>query len=257
MQNQETEHYWDQVALQISNRDELNIIAGDNEPYYHYKRKLFLKLLDKIDFEGKSILEIGSGPGGNLFHISGKNPGKLAGVDISAEMIALSGKLLKGKNIEIKKTDGHHLPFEDRSFQLVFTSTVLQHNTDEQLLKNLIKEITRVASKEIIIFERIEKNLQGHESNVGRPVSYYEELFKTNGFSLKSAEFLKIQASYFVCGAIRKIFNSKKRKEGEPVSRLSYFLESASLPITKLIDPLIPSHRDLGMLRFRAEHRIK
>jgi hypothetical protein len=59
------ETYWDNVAENISFRQDLKIIAGDDEPYYRYKRRRFLELLDSINFSDKTVLEIGSGPGGN------------------------------------------------------------------------------------------------------------------------------------------------------------------------------------------------
>ena len=155
-----TEAYWDKVAQEIGSREDLKIIAGDDEPYYRYKRKLFLKLFDTIDFRNKSVLEIGSGPGGNLHHLTQKGCNRIAGVDISPQMVQLSKKLLEGKGVEITKIDGVRLPFDNNSFDVVFTSTVLQHNTDEAMLKQLMNEIGRVAASEVILFERIEKNDQ-------------------------------------------------------------------------------------------------
>jgi hypothetical protein len=52
------EPYWDNVASHISKREYSNVIAGDDEPYYKYKRKLFLKLFDTIDFSNKKGFRI-------------------------------------------------------------------------------------------------------------------------------------------------------------------------------------------------------
>lgn len=246
-----TEKYWDEVANQISNRSDVQLIAGDDEPYYRYKRKLFLRLFDQIDFTNKTVLEIGSGPGGNLAFLSTKNCREITGVDVSAKMIEISKKLLAGKNIAVVKINGIDLPFDNNKFDIVFTSTVLQHNTDEIQLKELIQNICRVSANEVIIFERIEKKIKGHETNLGRPVEYYSLLFKPHGFILTETKFLKIQASYYVCGAIRKLFNKREKKEGEPISKISYIMEKIALPFTKLIDKILPSNRDLGMLHFK------
>jgi len=245
------EIYWDKVAEYINMRSNVKTIAGDDEPYYRYKRALFLKWLDKIDFSNKSVLEVGSGPGGNLKYLSDKNCREIAGVDISSKMIEISKRLLKETNISLYKIDGAELPFGNNKFDIIFTSTVLQHNTKEAQVKALIKNICRVAKNEIIIFERIEKKIKGHQSNIGRPVEYYSSLFEENDFTLIETKFLKIQASYYICGIIRKLFNRKERKEGETISRISYFFETITLPITKLLDKIIPSKRDLGMLRFK------
>ncbi len=105
------EPYWNEVAKRISRREEEKIIAGDDEPYYRYKREKFLKLFDKIDFQDKIVLEVGSGPGGNLFEILKKQPKELHGVDISHGMVDLSRKILNRKRVVINKTDGQNLPF--------------------------------------------------------------------------------------------------------------------------------------------------
>jgi ubiquinone/menaquinone biosynthesis C-methylase UbiE len=245
------EHYWDTVAENIKARENLKIIAGDDEPYYHYKRRRFLNLLNTIDFTDKTILEIGSGPGGNLEFIYNKGCKKITGVDISKQMILLSKELLSGKNIDIIKINGTDLPFEDKAFDIVFTSTVLQHNTNEEELHHLINEICRVAKDEVLLFERIEKKIKGHETNLGRPISYYERLLKENDFKLTTSNAMPIQVSYLVCGAIRKLFNRSNRKEGEPLSRFSIALEKLLLPVTSKLDKIALRKRDVMLLEFK------
>jgi len=39
------------------------------------------------------------------------------------------------KDIQVQKINGTKLPFSDDEFNIVFTATVLQHNTDEVILK--------------------------------------------------------------------------------------------------------------------------
>lgn len=91
------ETYWDTVAENINARQGLKLIAGDDEPYYRYKRRRFLELLNTINFADKTVLEIGSGPGGNLDFIFRKGCNKITGVDISQQMVLLSKGLLAGK----------------------------------------------------------------------------------------------------------------------------------------------------------------
>ena len=244
------ETYWDRVAETIDERNHVKIIAGDEEPYYRYKRKLFLKLLGSFDFENKSVLEVGSGPGGNLEFIYSKGCKKITGADISAQMIELARNNLVGKEISLVKTDGTHLPFADQSFDLVFTSTVLQHTTNVEILNRLIAEICRVGIREIMLFERIEKTIKGHESNLGRPVEYYQDLVEAHGFTIAGMKSLPLQASYYTCGAIRKLFNKASRKEGEPLTKFSLALQRLVLPLTSVLDRIILSRRDVMMLRF-------
>jgi len=44
-----------------------------------YKRKKFLQLLQSIDFKNKIVLEMRSGPGGNLEEVYRQNPKELQG----------------------------------------------------------------------------------------------------------------------------------------------------------------------------------
>ena len=245
------EIYWDTVAENIYSRKGLKTIAGDDEPYYRYKRRRFLELLNTINFADKTVLEIGSGPGGNLDFIFSKGCKKITGVDISQQMVSLSTELLAGKDIDILKINGKDLPFEDKAFDVVFTSTVLQHNTNEEMLHKLIKEICRVVKDEVLLIERIESRIKGHETNLGRPIAYYENILKANNFKLTGSLSLPIQASYFVCGIIRKLFNRSERKEGEPLNGLSIAMEKLTLPFTSVLDKVVPSNRDVMLLKFK------
>lgn len=244
------ETYWSEVAERIQQRGEGNVVAGDDSPYYRYKRARFLEMLNNTDFAGKKVLEIGHGPGGNLAEVLKHNPAKLTGVDISENMIALAKENLNSSKIEFYKTDGVTIDFPDQSQDLVFSATVLQHNSDEEMMKAMFKEMLRVSKEKVIIFERIEKVLKGDDLCVGRPVSYYEEIANQAGFKLQNASFINIQISYLVCGAIRKLFNPGSRKEGEKLNSFSEFMQKACLPITKQLDKIFTAKRNLGKLVF-------
>jgi ubiquinone/menaquinone biosynthesis C-methylase UbiE len=87
------EKYWTEVGQRIQERDQgENVIAGDDEPYYRYKRERFLSMLKTVDVSNKSVLEIGCGPGGNLLELLQTNVKSLAGVDISQQMVNLAKK---------------------------------------------------------------------------------------------------------------------------------------------------------------------
>ncbi|MBT8229932.1 MAG: class I SAM-dependent methyltransferase [Bacteroidia bacterium] len=249
MSNYHPEPYWSDVAKRIDARSGDNIIAGDDEPYYRYKKKRFLDMLMSIDFSGQKVLEIGSGPGGNLKAIDEKGQyDLLMGVDISDEMIKVAKKRVPG--VEIIKINGTELPFENHSFDYVFTATVLQHNTDDKMMKSLLKEICRVSAKKVFLFERIENEIKGDALCLGRPVRYYEDICKEAGFMLSGKEFINIRSSYYISGLIRKLFNPSSRKEGEPLSSVSIILQKMTLPFTKLLDKIFKSKKDVAKLEF-------
>jgi ubiquinone/menaquinone biosynthesis C-methylase UbiE len=244
------ETYWSEVGQRIEERDKgENIIAGDDEPYYRYKRKAFLKLLNQVDFKGKTVLEIGNGPGGNLLEVWKHKPKKLTGVDISEQMVRLAKNKVPAE-VDVIKINGTELPFKDKTFDIVFTATVLQHNTDEGMLKQIMQELSRVSRDRVYLFERIESKIEGDDLCLGRPVEYYASIMDKFGFKLKSTEFINIRASYYVSGAIRKGLNRKDRKEGEPLNKPSELLQTITLPVTSALDKVFKSNKDIGKLEF-------
>ncbi len=249
--NYHPEPYWSEVAKRIRERHGQNVIAGDDEPYYRYKRKRFLEMLDSLDVKDKSVLEIGHGPGGNLRFIYEKRPSRLEGVDISSDMVEMATKNLEGRKIGLTKINGTQLPFEDQTFDLVFSATVLQHNTDEEMMAKLLTEMCRVSKHRVVLFERVDKTLKGDELCKGRPVDYYGEIVKKSGFTLEETEFINIHLSYLVCGAIRKGLNSKRRKEGEPLNSTSEALQKLNLSWTRWVDPLFKVQRDVAKMVFK------
>jgi ubiquinone/menaquinone biosynthesis C-methylase UbiE len=250
--NYHPEEYWSEVGKRIEERKGKNVVAGDDEPYYRYKREEFLKLLKEVAFKDKSVLEIGNGPGGNLVEIYKLLPKRLVGVDISEQMVKLAKEKVS-KEVEVIKIDGTTLPFKDKEFDLVFTATVLQHNTDEEMLKKLVKELSRVSKSRVILFERVENEIKGDDLCQGRPIKYYETLLKESGFKLRSTKFINIRISYYVSGMIRKGLNRRDRKEGEKLNFISEMLQKISLPITSIIDKVVKSNKDVCRIEFVRE----
>jgi SAM-dependent methyltransferase len=246
--------YWSEVAEQIRQRGKKNFLAGDDSPFFRYKRAKFLSLFTQLPFSNKIVMEVGSGPGGNLNELTQKDIKKIYAVDISASMIELAKANLSDhpnfNKIEFVHINGQEIPLPDRSIELAYTVTVLQHNTNEQMLKRLIDEICRVSAKDIVIFERIDSKIKGNELCYGRPIEYYSSLFSSNGFTLQRSAFLNIRISHFVCTAISKIFNKPGRKEGEPLSGLSVTLQKIALLITRPLDKVLKDRREVAMLWF-------
>lgn len=244
------EPYWSEVAKKIADRGTGdNVIAGDDEPYYWYKRRCFLKMLQELQLEGKSVLEVGCGPGGNLLEILKQAPKRLEAVDISSDMIALAQQKV-GTDVAITKVSGTQLPFVDNSFDVVLTVTVLQHNTDHTMLEALLREIGRVAKQQVVLFERVEDPLKGDALCEGRPFSFYHKLLGSRDYSLTHKSFLDVRVSYMACGVIRKLFNPSSRKEGDPLTVLSIRLQKIALLFTKPLDKIFKAKRDLAKMVF-------
>ncbi|MEO7984235.1 MAG: class I SAM-dependent methyltransferase [Bacteroidota bacterium] len=249
------ELYWDEVAKQIERRTGESLVAGDDEPFYRYKKNKFLRLLAAVNFTNKKVLEVGSGPGGNLLEIYKQGPALLFGIDISKEMTRLSEKNIDNKSITVLKTNGTDLPFADQYFDIIITATVLQHITDDLVLTTLIKNMCNVAASEIYIFERIERRKKMSESNTGRTINEYASFFEDNNFYLNNVKFAYLHSSYMACGIVRKILTKRNRKEGEAISSLAGAIQKIILPFTKKLDNIFKRKRDLAMLHFKRTPR--
>lgn len=247
------EPYWSEVARSIADRGEASALAGDDDPYYAYKRARFLELLRALPVRGRSVLEIGPGPGGNLLELSRMSPARLAGADISAEMIAVARPRLDDA-VELVKTDGTTLPFGDREFDLVFSVTVVQHNSDDAMMRALLGEMARVSRQEVVLFEQVDYRISGDELMRARPIAYYADVMREYGYVLAEREMLDVVASYYVSGAIRKALNPRGRREGQPQTRLALAAQRAALPVTKLLDRVLPLEKDMARMRFVREH---
>jgi ubiquinone/menaquinone biosynthesis C-methylase UbiE len=95
-------------------------------------------------------LDIGTGPGQIVIKLARQLPHwKLVGVDRSPAMIAqaranlaAAGDELAGR-VEFELADGNHLPFPDKSFELVLCNSVLHHLAEPQ---NLLSEMARLVT---------------------------------------------------------------------------------------------------------------
>lgn len=124
----EMEEHWSAVAQQVHDRTTGELLAGDDSPYNAYKAAQFRERFDpKIQVEALSGLDVGSGPGGKLRSMTAQRPRRVVGCDQSSEMVNLAKQ--NAPEAEILQIDGENLPFADKEFDLVTTTTVLQHKS--------------------------------------------------------------------------------------------------------------------------------
>ena len=200
MTDYDPEIYWSRVAQEIEKRGD-NYVAGDDNPYYRYKRRKFLKeFLDAIDFQSKTVLEVGFGPGGNLKHIAKHHaPKGIFGADVSQKMLELAAKNLSMHDVTLVRIDGANLPYPAQAVDISFTVTVLQHNTDNTMFKRLVQELSRVTKTMIVIMEDIGEGQSETGEWILRPVETYRSVFAGCGFKLSNVRFLntKISRSWY------------------------------------------------------------
>jgi SAM-dependent methyltransferase len=258
MEQYDPEVYWSRVAREIEKRGE-SYVAGDDNPYFRYKRQRFLKkFLDTIDLQSKVVLEVGFGPGGNLKHLAqGSKPRQILGADVSQKMVDIAAANLREyPAIDLRKIDGVSLPFPDRSVDVSFTATVLHHNTDEGMFRSLVRELCRVTKASIVIMEDIGMSaLAGGQGDwIGRRVEVYESAFAVHGFQLSHVQFLNTRISrawYHRVFKFYRRFVAPGHREGDRIGGAFKFLIALPIPLTRVLDNVFTDRQDLAKLVFR------
>lgn len=102
---------------------------------------------------GGQALEVGCGSGRACIAYGGLSKERVVGVDIEPGVVKLAQevgkKLSSGLNVEFMYGDGFFLPFANKTFNTAFSSGVLEHYSDEDIIK-LLREQARVARYIII-----------------------------------------------------------------------------------------------------------
>ncbi len=251
------ETHWSRVGREIAQRQGPNFVAGDDDPYYRYKRAKFVqRFLDTLDVDGKTVLEVGSGPGGNLKHLlERRHAAKLMGVDLAQPMVDLARTHLP-PSVEITKVDGTSLPFADQSIDLTYTVTVLQHNTSEPMLRSLVNEICRVTRSTVVLMEDVGErpDLNSSGDYLARDPKLYEGLMRNGGFEPVSTRPLNTRVSrtwMALAGSLYRRIDRRRHQEGEPFPWVLRWLIAGPLVVTKPLDDRFPERRDLAQMVFR------
>jgi SAM-dependent methyltransferase len=99
------------------------VYSEENAPYTTYPEKLAKYLYDNFDMKNKSnMLEIGCGRGEMLLNFK-KLGLKVTGVDLSKE----AQNFQKEIDIRVCNVEENKLPFDDNSFDIVYSKSVLEH----------------------------------------------------------------------------------------------------------------------------------
>ncbi len=148
------------------------------------RNRVWPAVLSKI--EGEKILDVGCGFGRLTLDIAEHNPeSKVFGVDLFDSLTGqarMNAEVLGIKNVEFKTASAYALPFEDGSFETVFSFFMLHHL--DGIPKGLL-EIRRVLQKDggFVAVEPI-----GHHHGPNYSGSDWERIFEEAGFWAEAEE---------------------------------------------------------------------
>ena len=113
-------------------------------------RRAISNITEEINLEGKSVLDIGSGPGAWAALFKEKGAEKVQGVDFAKKMVKNANKKYL-PNMTFSVGDAQNLiEFKDNSFDIVTSSFVL-HGVKKDIRQNILNEMKRISKRHIII----------------------------------------------------------------------------------------------------------
>lgn len=119
------------------------------------------------------VLEIGCGAGSDLLHFA-KRSGYVYGVDITQKAVDLTRLRLKAENQQatVTKYDGYNLPFDNNTFDVVYSSGVLHHTPHtDHLLSEAYRVLRPGGRLKLMLYNR--KSLLYYYSILCRPSSEF------------------------------------------------------------------------------------
>jgi ubiquinone/menaquinone biosynthesis C-methylase UbiE len=116
----------------------------ESQARQRYEMEPYLREFARFeDARGLDVLEIGVGMGADHCELARCSPRSLSGVDLTERAVEFTRKRLAlyGLTSDLRQADAEKLPFEDRSFDFVYSWGVLHHSPDT---KRAIDEVWRV-----------------------------------------------------------------------------------------------------------------
>jgi SAM-dependent methyltransferase len=248
--------YWSRVAELVDSRDGGDTwdLAGNAGPFHRYKRDLTLSRLSELPVSGRSVLELGPGPGGNLRALTARRPARLVGADVAPGMLELARRNTGDLDVELVALEDESLPFGEREFDTSLTVTVLQHNPGETAAR-LVRELARVTGSTLELIE--DTTVWRPRSRAGsyfvRPAADYVKWVTAEGFRLADIAPMNVWMSERAWLLIRRIGAIADRRrffEGGPVRSLERRLEALALGVTRRLDGRTPPLTCVTAMRF-------
>ncbi|MEX2245463.1 MAG: class I SAM-dependent methyltransferase [Dehalococcoidia bacterium] len=160
MTNAELQVYWSRLSNRhlADSRDGFEVICYAGMPpwfnrlMHRYQVKAFRRLLRRESFAGADVLDVGTGVGRWARWYAGWPDARVVGIDIEPQRLARARSLGGGVRYEEMSADA--LTFEDASFDVINSVTVLQH-VPHDVKRRAIAEMARVLRPggRVVLFE--------------------------------------------------------------------------------------------------------
>lgn len=248
-------------------------------PFDVYRKEKLIKLLNLRQLaEGRSVLEVGCGIGDLLKEIARYKPRELYGVDSSKKMVAYAQEFLREEKVDVQVANVFHLPFPEKSFDLVVVMDEFQYVKDNKQLEKLMYEVTRVARQWVILVEETAPEPMQKEHFIARTIEQYKTEMHKKRFHLRSVDILDIAATSYVYTSrrnpwhwVRWVFSPllyllgfpssvmkiPTNEEVVPDSDLAKKLQALTLPFATSLDNVFRKVEGTTVMRFEREQLFR
>ena len=139
----------------------LDEFGGDYDAYFsaydkwrYAKQGHILAALDRFDWQGKRVLEIGLGQGSDSEQLI-RRGARWSGIDLTEESVSRLARRLEIRQLPFERLvrgSATELPFEDASFDIVFSHGVLHHIPRIDLAQHEIRRVLRDDGRLVAMF---------------------------------------------------------------------------------------------------------
>jgi len=177
--------------------------TSDYETWYYNRpqskvylsdKKIWTNQIDMIEsFEPDMVFEFGSGLGYALKEAETRGI-KMVGCETSE--YAVKNSICKTNMIRIGEIPDQSLPFLDNTFDLVFSSEVMEHIKEEQT-NSVIRELYRISRKHILLtINTFDANQPGHINMHAR--DWWISKFEAVGFEHDEKKYEKLNKMKYI-----------------------------------------------------------
>lgn len=205
----------------------------ENATLDRLQKIMMRQIVDKLDLVNRTVFEYGCGVG-RWYPFFSQRGAHWCGIDISETMIALAHQYYG--DIDAQILTSTTLPFDDESFDLVYTVTVIHHNPYETQAK-MASELERILRKNghCLLFEGLPQ--RNNSSNMfPRPVEDWVQLGQSTGLTYQQHY---LGSFLFFRQLATKLFNLKNPSFRKGLANLDYWLDPWLLPITSRVKPSV------------------
>jgi ubiquinone/menaquinone biosynthesis C-methylase UbiE len=120
---------------------------------YRYDKMPYLReVVTSTSLRGKRILEVGCGPGVDLVHLAATGA-RVTAVDLTPEAVSLARRHLevRGLDATVQEANAERLPFDEGTFDVVYSHGVLHHTVDTQRAIDEVRRVLKPGGEAVIM----------------------------------------------------------------------------------------------------------